>query len=43
LVDEGELLATLGRGDALPTPTSEPTPEYASLLEFLGRAIQGVR
>jgi UDP-N-acetylglucosamine transferase subunit ALG13 len=43
VADEGELLATLGTGETLPAPTREPAPEYASLLEFLGGAIQGVR
>jgi len=41
VADEEELVAVLASPDSLPTPTNEPAPEYASLLEFLARAIEG--
>lgn len=43
VADEDELLAQLERLDELRGATGEPGPEYARLLDFLGRAIEGCR
>ncbi len=40
VADEDELLAQLGNLDTLRSPAGEPGPEYARLLDFLGRAIE---